>query len=828
MFALSNCSETSANTISISFSYWHINLVQARQQNGQLIYEISGRVMTPDMKPGGYASVALFVSGETKAVRTALSDSTGRFMLKIAAQGNYKLIVSLVGMENGSVEVKLDNQQNVLIPDIILKSKSKQLKEVTVTSRKDFIENRIDRTVVNVSALLSNEGSNALEILEKTPGVSVGINGSVSFKGRSGVTIFIDGKPTYLSGGNLANYLRSLPAALLDQIELMDNPPSRYDAAGSSGVINIKTKKSKKPGFFAALSGSYGLARYGQTSESVNFNYRKNKINWFGNVSYSFSQGYRQINLNREYFDSKNELNSAFEQTALIKPKNSGATTRIGLDYLPSLKTTWGIILMGRLSAGSGFNPSTNRLYNQDKNLTSILLAESRSKSDFSNGGLSFSFNHQFDSIGKALSFDIDYLGYQSSTKHSFLNKTLEGSGMLLEEQLITDDLPVNTTIYSFKTDFTLPMNSNSRLDAGLKTSYVHTDNKADYFNVVDGITSNNYNLSNNFRYKENINAAYLNYNTSLTRRLELQSGLRIENTNSRGHQLGNIVHQDSSFTRHYTNLFPTVFLSYKLENKGYERFVISYSRRIGRPNYQDLNPFIFVSDKYTYSAGNPFLKSQFSDNYKLAYNYKSLLSAAVFYNHTSDIQSEIVRQEGEIFINGTGNIGSASLVGASLNVSLNPRKWWFFSAYAQLFRNHFEGQIRSVYLNQSSISGNGNLTCQFALPDNWSIELNGLYYFRRISGQQVNYPMGQINGGLQKKIMNNKASLRLSIRDIFKTYRSDGIINLIPNAHSSFRNRFNSQSFTLGFNYNFGKSLKETRKRDDGAEAEKERVKVL
>jgi len=797
------------------------------KQRTQILYEITGRVIDVNQQPMSYVSIILKSSLRTKLIRSIMTDSAGRFIIKIAEKGSYQLTASAMGMDSVSVNVTLEDQQEITIPDIVLIMKITTLSEVTITGKKDLIENKIDRTIVNVGALLSNEGSNAFEVLEKTPGVSVDINGSVSFKGKTGVLILIDGRPTYLAGNDLSNYLKSLPASLLDKIELMDNPPAEYDAAGSAGVINIKTKKSKRPGFFACLSASYGIAHYSQTSESLNFNYRKDKINVFGNASYNFNQGYRKINLDRQYFDFNNNLASAFEQTAFIQPKSNSTYAKLGVDYSLSPKITLGLILTGRSSTGRTSNPSINRIYVEKYILNSILVAEASGRSKFTNQGINLNFNHQFDSAGKVLSFDLDYLNYESGNAQFFLNNTFNVAGSLVEEQIITNDLPVSTHIYSVKTDYILPLRNEANFSAGLKSSYVRTDNKADYFDVNNGLSQVNYNLSNNFLYKENINAIYINFNKTLNRQLEIQTGLRLENTNADGHQLGNVAHADSTFTLNYNNLFPTAFLSYKLDENGTNRVIISYDRRIGRPNYQDLNPFIFVSDKYTYSAGNPYLKSQFANNYKLAYNYKGLLNAALHYSYTSDIQSEIVRQQGDIFINGTGNIGIATVVGASINISVSPAKWWSLNSYLQVARNHFEGQIRTLYLNQSTFYGTGNLTSQFILSKSWSVELSGYYYMRRTSGQQINNPVGQINAGVQKKLMDNKVSVRLSVRDVFNTYTSDGTINFIPNATSSFKNRFNSQAFTLSLSYNLGKALKESSKRSSGsAEDEKGRVR--
>ncbi len=800
----------------------NILLERNDHQNG---YEIKGRIVDINHKAIEFATVSIRRAANNQKIQSAQADTGGYFKFTIPERGNYLISVSSVGTDSLSVALTLSDKRVVQLPDIILSNNTTQLKQVTIVGKKAFIEQKIDRTVVNVGSLISNDGANALEVLEKSPGVVVDGSGNINFKGKAGVLVLIDGKPTYLSGDNLMAYLKTLPASSLDQIELMDNPPAKYDAAGNAGVINIKTKRSKVAGFNGSFSASYGQAHYGQTSESLNLNYRENKINLFANASYGVNRIYRQIDIDRNYFDASGNPTSAFEQTQYIKAKSNSTNLKLGMDYYLNAKTTWGVVLTGLLSPSTLDNPSVNNIFDGNHQLTSVVVAQNNSKTHFNNGGINLNYSHQIDSLGRVITFDLDYLKYNSKSDQTFFNQTFNPVGALTGTQVITDNLPTNINIYSAKLDYSHPLKNKAKLDLGFKSSYVNTNNDANYFDVNNGVSTINYNLSNQFLYNENINAAYLNFSKSFNR-FSLQSGLRLENTNSNGHQLGNQLHADSTFTRHYTNVFPTIFVSYKLDSAGTKTVVASYGRRIGRPYYQDLNPFILVADQFTYSAGNPYLRPQFSDNYKLAYNYKSLFSAALYYNHISDLQNEIVRQQGAVFIDGTGNIGTATYFGASVNIALEPKKWWFFSTYVQVFRRHYEGQLYSSYLDQGSTFGEGNMTNQFTLPKGWSIELSGFYVMRRVTGQQVNYPTGQLNAGIQKKVLHNKGSIRLNGRDILHTYTSDGVINFIPNTTSSFKNRFNSQAFTLGFSYNFGKALNSKKRNTGSADSEKGRVK--
>lgn len=807
------------------FSFRQVDQHILLEWNKVLSFQVRGRLTDPEHAGVSLATLSLKDVQQNKIIQTKLTDTGGYFQLNIKESGAYLLLVSAVGMDSLSIAFRLEHKPLVQLPDLILTTKPNILKEVSITGKKAFIEQKIDRTIVNVGALISNEGANALEVLEKSPGVSVDANGKISFKGKPGVTVLMDGKLTYLSGSQLAGYLRSIPSAMLDQIELMDNPPAKYDAAGDGGMINIKTKKSRAEGFNGTLSASYGLAHYGQTSESLNLNYRRNKVNLFANASYGLSQGFRQTELLREISDDQGNLSSVFRQNLLIKPKNNNTNLKLGMDYQLSPGTTWGIVFNGSFSPGSLKLPSSNYLYNGQGELDSTVVADNTGKSNFNKAGLSLNYSHEFESKGKILSFDLDYLKYNAGNKEQFLNSTYLPQGTLVAQQMMTSNLPSDISIYSIKADYTHPLKAGAKFETGFKSSYVNTDNEASYFNVLDGRSSPNYNFSNQFIYKENINAAYLNFRKTI-KRFEFQAGLRLENTNAKGQQVGNVSHPDSSFVNHYTNLFPTTYLSYKLDTSGTHLLVASYGRRIGRPYYKDLNPFVQPSDKFTYTAGNPFLRPQFADYYKLAYHYKQLLSAAVFYTHISDLQHEVVRQDGNIFIDGTGNIGTADYLGASLNLALSPFSWWTINSYMQVVHNQYKGQLFSGILDQSSTYFETNTSNQFSLPKGWSAELSFFYVGKQAKGQALIDPFGQFNAGVQKKLMQNKAALKFNVRDVFNTYKADGLTKFIPNVYSTFRNRFNAQAFTLGFTYSFGTAGKNNRRNNGGAETEQSRVK--
>ena len=390
---------------------------------------------------------------------------------------------------------------------------------------------------------------------------------------------------------------------------------------------------------------------------------------------------------------------------------------------------------------------------------------------------------------------------------------------------MLNDNLPSTINIYSAKVDYSHPLKGKAKIEAGVKSSYVNTDNAANYFNVVNGVSTIDYNSTNRFLYKENLNAAYVNFNKNFGR-FSLQTGLRVENTNGNGHQLGNAERADSSFINHYTDLFPTAYFSYNLDTAGHNVLVLSYGRRIGRPNYGSLNPFTFFVDEYTYFSGNPFLKPQFTDNYKLAYSYKSLFTVALAYNYTTNVQGETIHRNGDVFISTQGNIGQQKTLDFSVNTNFSPTKWWTVNLYAEVYKNTYQGAFYTGYLNQSEFTVSGNGNNQFTISPTWSAELSGFFDTGGTYGQFVTLPKGMLNAAIQKKILNNKGTVKLTMQNILQSFSPSGTITNIVDATATFHNTLDTRVATLAFTYSFGNSTNTPQKRETGgAESEQGRA---
>jgi hypothetical protein len=804
-----------ARIIAIAICVLFITVVQAQTAS------VRGQILGSQKKSAAGISVSLLAKTDSSIQKTVVTDDNGNFLLSQVKDGDWLLLADAVGYKKYYAHVIILQQKNIVVPTFqLLDAAAKELTGVTVTSNKSFTEQKIDRTVVNVDALISNTGTNALEVLEKTPGVLVDENGAITFKGKSGVLVLIDDKPTYLSATDLAAYLRSLPSSALDKIELMDNPPAKYDAAGNAGVINIKTKKTKTKGFNGSIAASYGQSFYWRTNKSINLNYYSGKINLFANLGYNINNGARKLEISRTYLSPSGTVNSVFKQENYFAPVGNGSNYKFGFDYYLTPKTTLGLVYTGNGWHRTEYKPTYSYLFNATAKLDSSILAESNSDYHFQKHGINLNYTHKFDSLGKTLSFDMDYINYRSNTEQSFLNTVYMPNGNQTSVQNILAKLPSNISIYAAKTDYAQPLPGKAKLEAGLKSSYVTSDNEANYFNLNNGVSSIDYTNTNHFIYKENINAAYVSVNKEF-KRLTIQTGLRLENTNGNGHQLGNAIKPDSAFTNHYTNLFTTAYLSYKLDSAGDNLLNLSYGRRIDRPNYQDLNPFVFILDKFSYFAGNPFLRPQFANDYKLSFTHKNKFTIATYYAHFSDVQIETIEQNGSSFISRNGNIGDYYFASISLETTLKPAKWWTLNMYVEADYNNYKGKLYTGYINSSAKWIYGTANNQFTLGNGWSAELSGFYCGPRSNAQFDKIAFGQLNPAVQKKIWNNKGTIKLSGRDIFNTNTSTGNITNIPNVLASYRNYFYNQSFTLGFTYSFGTQLNKEQRKVGSADSE-------
>ncbi|MCU0404759.1 MAG: TonB-dependent receptor, partial [Chitinophagaceae bacterium] len=711
------------------------------------------------------------------------------------------------------------------LPEFLLTQDTKKLDEVVVTGKKPLIEQKIDRMVVNVDASPGNVGITALEVLERTPGVMVDKDGNISLKGKSGVMIMIDGKPTMLSAAEVTNLLRSLPSSQLDQLEVMTNPPAKFDAAGNAGVINIKTKKNKARGFNGSVTLGAGMGNEFRSNDALNLNFRKDKINVFANYSYNYNGGMNEMDINRRFVDAAGHTTSYFDQHSKMQSVRQPQTLKLGMDLFASKKTTYGIVLTGM------YNPSENEsngvTYIKDPlgEVQTQMNANSISEGLWKNAGINFNFRHQFDSTGREISADADYIAYDNFNEQLLSSYFYDKNGQPnASDEILKSTMPSTIKIGSVKVDYVHPLKNRMKLEAGIKSSYVLTDNDAVYENLINDEWVLDEERSNRFKYTENINAAYVNASKQFNKKWSGQLGLRLENTIGEGNQ----VTTGETFDRNYTQLFPTAFVSYKQNDNN--QFTASYGRRIQRPSYQDMNPFYFFIDKYTYQVGNPYLKPQFSHNIDLSHTFKGFLTTTLNYTNTSDIIMQVLEQDDAS--NSTyvqmSNIAKQQQIGLSVSAGMPVTKWWTTNVYMNGFYNKFEGPINGTEVKLDAPGFLANMQNNFKFKKGWGAEMSAFYRSKTQEGVFTSESMGQISFAASKQIMKGKGSLRLNLRDPFdlQMFRGSSQYGTVD---VDVRSQWDNRTVYMSFTYRFGKPIQgpQNRRKNGGAGEEQNRVKM-
>lgn len=808
-----------------AFVFILISLTSSAQERSNGV--VKGILIDTVNQPIEGAVISLLHAVDLRLLKTGFSEADGSYEFSGLASDSVKLLVALPGFRTYTSETFFMGESAVITRSVVvLETEGKKLDEVVVVTKLPFVERKIDRTVVNPEALISNAGSTALDVLAKSPGILVEENGDIRLKGKSGVMVYVDDKPTWLSGTALESFLKSLPAEAIKQIEIMTNPPAHYDAAGNSGIINIKTKRNKLRGFNGNFSANYAQGRYARTNDNAALSFSGKKLAVFSNLSYGIHNGFHDLTIQRRYKDEQGNTQSIFDQNTYMRRHAETFNGRIGVDYYASERTTIGASLRGlqNNSANTSFNKAV--FLGPDYGLTSRVIADNSETSQFKNATANLNLRHQIDSVGQSVTVDLDYVTYVTRTRQSYKNDVWLPDGTNTYSDRQSGDLPSVIHIYAFKSDYIKPLRKNAKLDAGIKVSSTQTDNQAIYTITQNDVERDNYDLSNHFKYDELISAAYLNYNKGF-KRLDLQAGLRLESTQLQGQQLGNAMKPASAFNRDYNSLFPTLYLSYKLGTAANHLLNLSYGRRVNRPYYQDLNPFISPLDKYTFYEGNPYLRPTFANNVSLAYSYKNLFTTTFSYNNTDNqIQETIEIREG-IYYSRPGNIASSVQYNLSLEGSVPIQKWLTFNFYTEAQHARYQSRLYTETLDSRGTYWFVSGSTIFNIKKGWSAELSGQYITNFIDSQFWFGDYGYINVAAQKKILKDKGTLKLSLNDALFTNRIRGRINNLRMTDANWFGPRDTRVASLTFSYRFGK-VQNTKARHNstGSETEQGRVK--
>jgi hypothetical protein len=786
----------------------------AQQAEQDVRSKISGMVLDEKSQLLPFVNVLLLKSADSTLVKGAAADANGKYEFEQIRTGKYLTLVSMVGFKKQYSQVFELSADPIQLSHVKLVADNTSLNEITVVAKKPFIEQQIDRTVVNVENSIVSSGATALEVLERAPGVVVDQqNNQLKLRGKAGVIVQIDGKQTFLSQQELMTLLRNTPSDHIEKIELITNPSAKYDAAGNSGIINIKMKRNKNFGTNGNVNLGAGYARYGRGNAGLSLNRREGKLNTFINAGTFLNKGFNNNQIYRA-IPYENKV-TYFDQISERVNESQYYSLRAGLDYYASSKTTFGLLASGFINNWSNpFGQTNTRILDKNMDL------ERTFRTNLFNGGkvnnVSFNVNvkHQFDDKGKEITFDTDYVNYKGSKNSNLDTRYATADGQPDgNPDLVRNLMPSNINIGVAKLDYAQPL-WKGKFEAGIKFSYVSSDNnmvfetKADTW-IIDS------SRSNRFRYTENVNAGYVNFNGSITKRLKYQLGIRGEHT----HSIGNSVTLSQVKDRNYVSLFPSIFLSQQLDTN--HVLNISFSRRIDRPNYQSLNPFEFYLDPYTFQRGNPNLKPQFTNSFQLVHVYKNMLNTTLAYSRIKDmIADELPQQiasENKTFVT-ADNLDNQDHLSLTVSMPIPVAKWWKIQTNFTGVYNYYQSYYLEQDLEIKQASWNMYASNQFTLTKTWSAEISGWYNSRAFYGLYAAKPMGMINAGIQKVLFNKKATLRINVDDIFWTNRFRGQA-IYKDIDFQVRAQWPSRQLRISVAYNFGnQNVKGARQRNTGS----------
>ncbi|MEG0926237.1 outer membrane beta-barrel family protein [Chryseobacterium sp.] len=758
----------------------------------------------------------ILLDADNKLIKTEIADSQGKFGFNDIKGGTYRLKIN----RNGSEIYHSDNItliENTTLPSIDLNVKS--IEGVTITKTRPMIERQDGKMIMNVENSIASTGNSAFEVLEKAPGITIDNNDNISLRGKGNLLIQIDGKNTPMTGSDLANYLKGMPSSTIDKIEFITNPSSKYDAAGSS-IINIKLKKEQRKGTNGSISTSLGTGKYVKNNNSFSINHRNKKINIFANYSFAYREAYNGLVLDRNFYVNNN-FEKAYIQDNYLKFKFNNHIAKAGMDYYLNDKNVLGFSV-GLVSNKFGLNgDNSNTTLGSAYTPESYFNTQNISNDQWTNVSVNLNHKYTLDSLGSEISTDFDYINYSNSSLQNFETRTHIITPAQDQLDIMKGDMNGKLNIYSLKSDLTKNFKNDWKLESGIKTSFVKTDNDMKFFNANSGILVPDPNKTNHFIYEENINALYGNVSKKWDK-FKATAGLRVENTNVKGTQITtNQVNK-----RNYTQLFPSAVLSYDVTEKS--NLEINLSRRITRPSYNQLNPFKLYLDPTTMRAGNPDLNPQTTMNYELTYSLSNKYFATLSYSKTSDNITDIIKPIVDAGQNVTvqtfENLNTASYLGLYLIAPVKVTKWWDMNNSANFYYGSYTGNVSGTQINnKGNFTFNINSINSFKLGNGYTAELTGNYKAREVYAYLDISSNWYLNIGAQKKFKNNSV-LKLSFTDMFFTSNINGQ-SLYNNYIENFAVKRDTRVVTLSYTYNFGSSKNGQPRKTGGAEDLKQRV---
>jgi iron complex outermembrane recepter protein len=784
--------------------------------------KIVGIVKNNKQQPLKAVTVSLLKSSDSSLVKADVTDATGAYEITTNNNTDFLLLFTAIGYNDKySTVYKTNNNGTTTIEVTKLIESSKQLESVVVVARKPMIEVKADKTVFNVEQSINAQGSDALELLRKSPGVQVDNNENISMKGKTGVRVYVDGKMMQLDTKDLAAYLKSINSNDIEAIEMISNPSAKYDASGNAGIVNIRLKKNKKFGTNGSVNLGFTQGFTPKGNGSVNLNYRDKKINVFGNVG-------GNIGINRNGLDLYRIQNDTlYDQKSIMRNDDKSMNIKAGADFFVNKKNTIGILAttnFAKMNANN--NGSTNIYYNPINTYVKRLDALNTIPAKRTNAN--FNLNYRYtDTTGREINFDTDYGIFRGTGRSYQPNNYYDKNNNPLSQIINRNYTPTDIDIFSAKIDVEQKLGK-GKLGYGLKTAFVTTKNTFDFFtDNTSGIPVKQLGRSNSFTYKENVNAAYANYNRQLNSKWSLQTGLRMEQTTSDGNltRADGLVQADNRVKRSYVDLFPSAALTWNINQK--HSLNLTYSRRIDRPTYQDLNPFENKLDELTFEKGNAFLRPQYTDNIEMTHTFMGFINTTVGYSFVKDFATVTTDTIGNASFIQQKNLAQQQIVSFNIGAPTPIKKWW--NGYVNFWYNKqfYEGFIGTKKIKEQVPSLGAYVQQSFDLGKEYSAEVSGWFNGPSVwGGTWKTKPQGSVDLGVQKQFLNKAATVKISFTDIFHTAPWSATSNF-GGLYLRGSGSWESQTFRVNFSYRFGSAqINAARQRQTASETEAKRIK--
>lgn len=782
---------------------------------------VSGTLQNEQGKPVDYATVSLLRAKDSSIVKGTLTNDAGLYSFDRIAPGRYIIKATSMGFQktSGAAFDVTGAQTNVVAPAIKMLPASKTLQTVTITAAKPLIERKLDRTIMNVENSVLAAGNSALEILERAPGVTIDKDDNISLKGKQGVTVMINDKLTYMSAQQLTTMLRSTDGSTIQSIEIITNPSAKYDASGNSGIINIKLKKNKQTGTNGSLTlnGAYG--KNFRDNTSLNINHKQGNLNVFGTFSRGDINRENVINIDR-VIDSAN-TSTYFKQNTIMRNHVHYNNYRFGADYATSAKNTLGFVINGDFTNEYNDNISTTYLGKTPAANDSYQSTLTDLTQTYRNIAVNLNDKLKLDTNGQEISVDLDYSKFRNNSNAFYDTYFYRPNGSTLMPPLfLRNQTPSNITIYTQKIDYTLPINKTLKFEAGAKFSSVKTDNDLQA-QINSGSTFiNDTTRTNRFVYDERVSAGYLNLGQTWAK-TSVQLGIRAENTES----TGNLVTSNQVVKRSYLDFFPSVFINHTLTDK--HEVGVSYSRRIDRPNYDNLNPFRYYLDQYTYEQGNPFLRPQYTNAFELSYTYNKTINVTMGYSRTTDVSAEVLLTDTatKATYQTRVNLQTQNSYNININSPYTIAKWWTGNINFNGFYQGFKADsLLGGSLNNGKAAFSARATQTF-LFSGFKAEVSGNYQSPLVYSIFKINSQYSVDAGISRSFANKKLNVKVAVSDIFDTRRNN-LSTRFQSVNLDIRQKNETRLARLSLTYNFGNSKIKMRQHQTGADDEKSRVK--